>query len=87
MSETYNFDILQHFSKFTPLPLLNFWVNPKLDNIPLMCILLKLDYAKIGVSNLFLFPKVIEENLWGLSSPSLVKEGLHLFFSSLIDNY
>ena len=42
-----------------------------------MCILLKLDYAKFGASNLF-FSKVIEENPLGdrLDSPSLEKEWL-----------
>ena len=30
-----------------------------------MCILLKLDYAKFGVSNLFFFSKVIEEKPLG----------------------
>ena len=42
-----------------------------------MCILLKLDYAKFGVSNLF-FSKVIEEKPLGGSArpPSLVKEGI-----------
>ena len=33
-----------------------------------MCMLLKLDYAKFGVSNLY-FSKVIKENLWGGGSP------------------
>ena len=49
----------QHFPKFAPLPLLNFGVDPTFDHPP-MCILLKLDYVKFGVSNLF-FSKVIEE--------------------------
>ena len=42
-----------------------------------MCILLKLDYAKFSVSNLF-FSKVIEENpFWGVfSTLPLVNEGL-----------
>ena len=41
-----------------------------------MCILLKLDYANFGVSNLF-FAKVIKKTFGG-SAPSLplVKEGL-----------
>ena len=40
-----------------------------------MCILLKLDYAKFGVSNLF-FQK-LSKDLWGgLDSPPLVQEGL-----------
>ena len=41
-----------------------------------MCILLKLDYAKLGVSNFF--SKVIEEKPLGGSAraPLLVKEGL-----------
>ena len=39
-----------------------------------MCLLLKLDYVKFGVSNLF-FPKVIEEKPLGSARP-LVKEGL-----------
>ena len=42
-----------------------------------MCILLNLDYAKFGVSNLFL-SNVIEEKPLGVGSTpqSLVKEGL-----------
>ena len=32
--KTYNFDIFLHFRKFTPLPLLNFGMNPKFDHIP-----------------------------------------------------
>ena len=42
-----------------------------------MCILLKLDYAKFGVSKLFL-SKVMEKNLWRcrLDPPPFVKEGL-----------
>ena len=47
--------------KFTPLHLLNFGMNPKLDHIPVR-ILLKLDNAKFGVSSLF-FSKVIEEKI------------------------
>ena len=38
-----------------------------------------LDYAKFGVSNLFFFSKVIEENFWGVDPlPSLVKEKRYL---------
>ena len=33
-----------------------------------MCILLKLDYAKFGVSNLF-FQKLSKKNLWGSARP------------------
>ena len=55
--ETYNFDIF-----FNAFP--NFGVDPKFDNIPPMCILLKLDYAKLGVSNLS-FSNVIEEKPLG----------------------
>ena len=42
-----------------------------------MCILLKLDYARFGVPNLF-FSNVIEEKSLGVGSipPPLVKEGL-----------
>ena len=42
-----------------------------------MCILLKLDYAKFGVSYLF-FQKLPNRNLWGSAQPPspLVKEGL-----------
>ena len=41
-----------------------------------MCILLKLDYATFGVSDLF-FSNVIEEKpLGGSARPPLVKEGL-----------
>ena len=35
--KTYNFKFFQHFPKFTPLPLLNFGVNPKFDHI-LLCV-------------------------------------------------
>ena len=75
--KTYNLDIFKHFSKFAPLPLLNFGVDLKFDHIPPICILLKLDYANFGVSNLF-YAKVIEKPLGRLAqSPShLVKEGL-----------
>ena len=41
-----------------------------------MCILLKLNYAKFGVSNLF-FSKDIEEK--PLGGVPLVKEGLNIF--------
>ena len=41
-----------------------------------MCILLELDYAGFGVSNLF-FSKVIEEKPFG--STTLVKEGLRVW--------
>ena len=54
--KTYNFLTLSQM-KFTPLHLLNFGMNPKLDHIP-VCLLLKLDNAKFGVSSL-LFSKVI----------------------------
>ena len=37
-----------------------------------MCILLKLDYAKVGVSNLF-FQKLSKENHWGLARPPFGK--------------
>ena len=53
-----------------------------------MCILLKLDYAKFGVSNLFLSKVIKEKPLGvGLTPPPLVKEGLikkylNKFFSS-----
>ena len=43
-----------------------------------MCILLKLDYAKFGVSNLF-FSKVIEEKPLGCRLALLVKKGLRYF--------
>ena len=42
-----------------------------------MCILLKLDYAKFGVSNLF-FQKLSKENLCP-PPPPLVKEGLKIY--------
>ena len=37
-----------------------------------MCILLKLDYSKFGVSNLF-FQKLSKKNLWGVGSSPLGK--------------
>ena len=52
-----------------------------------MCILLKLDYGKFCVSNLF-FSKVMEEKPFGGSArlPPLVKEGLkELIFLALAD--
>ena len=66
----------KQFPKFAPLPLLNFEVDLKFDHIPL-CVLLKLKYAKFGVSNLF-FPNVIEEKPLGgrLDPLSLGQEGL-----------
>ena len=62
--KTYNLTFFQHFPKFAPLPLPNFGVDLKFDHISPMCILLKLDYAKLGVSKLF-FSKVIEEKPLG----------------------
>ena len=46
-----------------------------------MCILLKLDYKKFGVSNLF-FSSVIEEKPLGVGStnPPLVQKGLKMLF-------
>ena len=43
-----------------------------------MCKLLKLDYAKFGVSNLF-FQKLLKKNLCGVGSIPLAKEGLKTF--------
>ena len=40
-----------------------------------MYILLKLDYAKFGVFNLF-FQKLSKKNFWGSARAPLVKEGL-----------
>ena len=34
-----------------------------------MCILLKLDYAKFGISNLFLSKVIEEKTFWGSSRP------------------
>ena len=50
-----------------------------------MCILLKLDYGKFGVSNLFFFQKLLKNNLWGLARPPppLVQEGLKHFLINL----
>ena len=60
--KTYNFLTLSQM-KFTPLCLLNFGMNPKLDHIPPVCILLKLDNAKFGVSTLFFFLKLSKKNI------------------------
>ena len=49
-----------------------------------MCILLKLDYAKFGVSSLFL-SKVNEEKPLGFASTPLVKEGLSMNVSFVSD--
>ena len=79
MSKNYNFDIFLHLPKFTPLPFLNFGMNPKFDHIPPTCILLKLHYAKFDVSRFFC-SKVIKEKPLGGSArppPPLVKEGLN----------
>ena len=54
----------KQFPKFAPLLLLNYEVDLKFDH---MCILLKLNCAKFGVSNLF-FSKVIEEKPLGVGS-------------------
>ena len=63
--KTYNFDILKHFYKFTPLPLLKFVFNPKSDHI-LPCV----HYLSwIMQSLMFLtcfFSKVIEEKPLGV---------------------
>ena len=61
--KTYNIDIFSHFPKFVPLPPQNFKKTINLI-IPAMCILLKFDSAKSGVSNISL-PKLSKKNLWG----------------------
>ena len=48
--------------------------NPKFNDTPSMCMLLKLDHAKFGVSNLFF--KRYRKNLWLGQLDSMVKEGL-----------
>ena len=51
-----------------------------------MCILLKLNYAKFGVSNLF-FQKLSKKNLWGVGSTPfgpLGQEGLSKMFEMFI---
>ena len=50
-----------------------------------MCILLKLDSAKFGVSNLC-FSKVIEENPLGARLDPLVQEGLNINFNVGFNN-
>ena len=76
ISKTYNFDISQDFPKFAPLPFLKFEVDPKFDYMPPppMCILLKFDYAKFGVSNKFLEKKT--RHFSSLRSRSLSKFSL-----------
>ena len=75
MSKTYNFDIFPTLSQICTSPPPKFWGHPKFDHTP-MCTLLKLDYAKFGVSTLF-FQKLWKKNLWGSARPPpLVKEGL-----------
>ena len=49
--------------KYAPLSLPNFEKNSKFDDM-YMCILLKFEYAKFRVSNLF-FQKLLKKNLWG----------------------
>ena len=62
--ETYNFDFFRHFPKFVFFPsqflgkILNLIIPP-------MCMLLKFDYTKFGVSNLF-SSNVIEEKPLGV---------------------
>ena len=79
--KTYNFLTLSQM-KFTPLHLLNFGMNPKLDHIPL-CILLKLDMQNLVFLACFFFQSYRRKNLGGIGSPpspsplSLVKEGLN----------
>ena len=57
-----------HFPEFTQPPLLNFGinVNPKFDHIPLLCILLKLHFAKFDVSRLFCSKGIEEKPLMNL---------------------
>ena len=60
----YNFDIFQTvFQVCTSRPP-KFWGGSEIWSHPPMCILLKLNYAKFGVSNLF-FSKGIEEKPLG----------------------
>ena len=49
--------------KYAPLSLPNFEKNSKFDDM-YMCILLKFEYAKFRVSNLF-FQTLLKKNLWG----------------------
>ena len=62
--KTHNFDIFQTVSQIYTYPSPKFWGGSKIRSDPPMCILLKLHYAKFGVSNLF-FSKVIEEKPLG----------------------
>ena len=50
-----------------------------------MCILLKLDYAKFGVSNLF-FSKVIEEKLLGVGSTPLGTGSVNVYENKIMMN-
>ena len=72
LRKSYNFDFLKHFPKFTPFPP-NFGEDSKFDCILPICILLKFDSAKLGVSNLVFF-KSYRRKTFG--DRLLVKEGL-----------
>ena len=62
-----NLTFFKQFPKFAPPPLLNVGVDLKFDHILLCVYYKKLDYAKFGVSNLFL-STVIEEKPLGVGS-------------------
>ena len=65
--KTYNFDIFLHFPKFTPLPLLNFGMNLKFDDIHLCA------YYQSYIMQSLMFPncfvqKLSKKKLWGVGS-------------------
>ena len=74
--KTYNFDIFPTLSQIRTFPPPKFWGNPQFDHTR-MCILLKLDYAKFGVSNSF-FQMLSKKNVWGVGS-TLGKGRVKLF--------
>ena len=55
MSKTYNFNIFQTLSQIWTSPPSKFSGGSEIWSYTPMCILLKLEYAKFGVSNLFFF--------------------------------
>ena len=62
----YNFHIFPTLPQIFHLSPPKFWENPKFNHTSL-CILLKLDCAKFGVSNLC-FQKLLKKNLCGVGS-------------------
>ena len=85
--KTYNFDIFPTLSQIDTSPPPRFWGKSQIWSYAPTCILLNLDYAKFGVSNVF-FSKVIEEKpLEVCSTPLVLKEGLMSIMKLLLHSY